>query len=396
MDKKTAETDVLILSVEAGTGHGRAARAVAEALESRGMTARMEDAFAFGPHWVFASVIGAYLQVLERAPALYRFLYHSAARPKAGFLGQHLMTAYLETFIGEGLAELIRQSRPKAILCTHPFPMGVLCRFQEKEWLRQPLAGVVTDFCIHPFWAFPGVRRYYVAGEALVDELAAYGLERARGRVTGIPIDRSFQAAARLSRQEAEAQMGLSPARRRLLVMGGGLGLGPVEAWVRGLAQASMKDLQIVVVAGRNRDLQARLQAIAASPERLVVFGFTDQVPLLMACSDLFITKPGGLSSSEALAMALPQLLFPPLPGHEEVNHRFLIEHQSAWEVRTGELAAHVEAILADEKELEARRQAARRLGNVFAADAVAADVAALIDESWPEREPPPAERDKG
>ncbi|WP_187147772.1 MGDG synthase family glycosyltransferase [Heliomicrobium modesticaldum] len=378
-DASREQTDVLILSVEAGTGHGRAAQAVAKALACRGMTARIEDAFAFGPHWVFASVIGTYLRVLQLAPSLYRFLYYSAARPKAGFLGQQLMTAYLEAFIGEGMADLIRRSQPKAILCTHPFPMGVLCRFQEKGWLKQPLAGVVTDFCIHPFWAFPGVHRYYVAGEALLDELASYGLDRERGQVTGIPIDQSFQQAARLSRSEAEAQLGLSPSRRRLLVMGGGLGLGPVEDWVRGLLKASLADMQIVVIAGRNEDLERRLRTIIAPPERLVVLGFTDRVPALMACSDLFITKPGGLSSSEALAMGLPQILFPPLPGHEEVNQRFLIRHHSAWEVKEEELIAQVEAILADERELEKRREAARRLGNVFAADAVAADVAKLI-----------------
>ncbi|MTV47839.1 glycosyltransferase [Heliobacillus mobilis] len=381
MSSQREKCDVLILSVEAGTGHAQAARALADALAERGLISRIEDTFAYGPSWVFDTVIGVYLRLLEQAPSVYSYLYGLAEGPSAGRLGQRMLTVYLKTFLGRGLRDLIRQREPRCIVCTHPFPVGVLKDFREEGWLRASIAGVVTDFSIHPFWAFQGVDRYYVAAMPLVDQLKAYGIDPKMVQVTGIPIKEDFLQAAPMSRDEAEKALNIPASPKRILVMGGGLGLGPVAEWVSGLNRAPLEDLQIVVVAGKNEELEQRLRQVQEPPERLVVLGYTRQVALLMACSDLFITKPGGLSASEAMAMALPQILLPPLPGQEEVNLRFLVDHQVAWPADAGDkFIEQVSILLQDEQRLSACRESARRLGNLSAARKVADDIEKIIN----------------
>lgn len=374
--------DVLVISVEAGAGHGRAAQALASALLSRGIKAKVEDAFAYGPSWTFTTVIGAYLKMLRWAPGFYRFLYQTAEKPAAGSLGKNLLTAYLKALLGPGLRKLISQTKPNVIVCTHPFPLGILCSFQDEGWLGSKLAGVVTDFTVHPFWAFSGCNRYYLAVPELINELIASGEEPGKGLVTGIPIDGAFTAASKMSRQQAEKELGLAPSNNRILIMGGSLGLGPLEAIVKGLVSLPIEALQLVVVAGKNQAVEESLKGLNVPHDRLVIFGFTQEVPKLMACSDLLCTKPGGLSSSEALAMGLPQLLFPPLPGHEEQNYRYLVNQGVASSGDNLEsLVKKAVTMLTDPDEKLAYRQAARRIGNVNAAELVAEDIQRLLIE---------------
>ncbi|MDD2421097.1 MAG: glycosyltransferase [Heliobacteriaceae bacterium] len=372
--------DVLILSVNAGAGHERAAQAVAAALSRRGSTVKVADAFGCGPRWVFSTVIGSYLQMLLWVPGFYRFLYRTAEKPVAASLGKSLLTAYLYAFLGPGLRRLLRETAPKVIVCTHPFPLGVLCTLQRESWFRAKLAGVVTDFTVHPFWAFPGCSRYYLAAVPLLDELTALGEARGKGLVTAIPINAAFARAKQLTREEAEKRLGLNPVPNRVLLMGGSLGLGPVAGLVKRLLAGATMPLQLVVVAGKNRLLAERLQALAVSPDQLVVYGFTQAVPELMACADVFVSKPGGLSASEALALGLPQILFPPLPGHEEVNHRFLIKQQVAVTIdNLANVVDIVQGVLADPIRRAGLRRATEGLGNVNAAEEVAGDLVTLV-----------------
>ncbi|MCW2277901.1 MGDG synthase family glycosyltransferase [Heliophilum fasciatum] len=373
-------TDVLLLSVEAGAGHGEAAKAVAASLQRRGLTVQIDDMFAFGPPWVFATVIGSYLQMLRWLPSLYRWGYRRAKEPSSGAMSKKLMAAYLDQLLGTALRQRIHQLQPRAILCTHPFPMGLLSRYRREGWLQGRLAGIVTDFTVHPFWVYPECDCYYVAAPALLPEAERLGVRPDKVAVTGIPINDRFSEAQQRLRWEHEQALHLPTAEHRLLLMGGSLGLGPLEAAVSQLLKLSLPQLQIIAVAGKDQQLEKRLRAMKGESPSLFVYGYTREIPALMACADLIVTKPGGLSSSEAMAMGVPQLLLPPLPGHEEDNRDFLISHHTAIAVPIEELAEQITALLVEPTVMASMRKACLNLGRPDAAAIVAGDLAEMLD----------------
>jgi len=133
-----------------------------------------------------------------------------------------------------------------------------------------------------------------------------------------------------LERQRCAALFGLDPQRKTILMMSGGAGIGGLDKTVQRLLTLP-GDFQLVALAGKNAAMLASLQELAAAhPGRLFPFGFTSQVEQLMACADLAITKPGGLTTSECLAMGVPMIIHSPIPGQEERNADYLLEQGAA------------------------------------------------------------------
>jgi len=166
---------------------------------------------------------------------------------------------------------------------------------------------------------------YFAANEEVAFRMRAHGIAADAIHVTGIPIMPAFGQV--LSRSECARELGLDPQRKILLLMGGGAGLGSLDAIAERLL-ALGGDFQLAVLAGKNAGTLHRLRRLAAQyPGRLLAQGFTDRVERLMACADLVITKPGGLTVSECLAMGLPMIVNDPIPGQEERNADFLLEH---------------------------------------------------------------------
>jgi processive 1,2-diacylglycerol beta-glucosyltransferase len=162
-------------------------------------------------------------------------------------------------------------------------------------------------------------------------------------------------------------------------LMGGGLGIGPIEELTRRLMSLD-RPPQVVAVAGRNRKLHDRLARVG---KNVIPFGYVDTIPLLMAASDLCLTKPGGLTIAEAAAMGLPTLLFDPLPGHEEANIETLVREGSAFRI------AKLDRAPALVNELRIRpnllKQMGRKMGR-FGRPRAAADVADLLEALWKRR----------
>ncbi|QGG48213.1 MGDG synthase family glycosyltransferase [Heliorestis convoluta] len=378
-------SDVLILSVEAGAGHIRAAQALHSALKKRGIRSHIEDIFTCGPSWVFRFTIGSYMHMLHYTPGLYRKLYDTSATLKVGSLSKSFFNQSLWKYLGPGLKALLQEHKPRVVICTHPFPLGLLSVLKKEESLDLKTAGVVTDFSFHPFWIYSDCDRYYVAAEDLIDEIEKLGDKREKAVVTGIPIDPSFLTVTDMKREAAEEVAALSSASHRILIMGGSLGLGALDVWVNSLLlQMQNSDIdtwQIVVVAGKNKSLEERLSAIE-SPH-LKVYGFTDKIAYLMASSDLLITKPGGLSSSEAIALELPQLLLSPLPGHEERNYQFLLKKDVARGASTvEELTKLTIQLIKDHKERSLLQEGAKKLKKAQAAYHVAEDIDKILSQT--------------
>jgi processive 1,2-diacylglycerol beta-glucosyltransferase len=229
------------------------------------------------------------------------------------------------------------------------------------------------------------VDRYYVAMDEAAEYLAHIGVPRDKLRVTGIPVDPLF--AKPLDRAEARRALGLDASALSILISAGGYGIGPVEQLVNDLL-ALQRPWQIVAIAGKAEKVRKRLEEISQQAgkltsglPRLAPVGFTTDMDKYMAAADLLVGKAGGLTTSEALARALPMALIEPIPGQEERNADHLLEAGAA--IRCNNLPAagwKIARLLDDSARLARMREAARAMGKPGAAAAIAEDALRLVD----------------
>jgi len=367
---------ILILSVSAGAGHKRAAEALKSAFiaVSPGSEVTILDTFRYTTPFLEKIILGTYMEMLKRTPQLYGYLYSQSekGRSLSGFAKEEF-NRLLSRFSAARLLEYIREQRPDAVICTHPFPLGVISTVKKSGELSCFSVGAITDLTIHPYWVFPETELYFVGAEKLAGDLAGFGIPPERIHATGIPIDPSFRSKG--DRNSVLEGYGLEGRLPTILVMGGGLGMGPLAESVRALGNLA-NSCQIIVVAGKNTQLKDNVDAIAPGLKNPVrTLGFINNVHQLMASSDLMVSKAGGLSCSEALACGLPLFLVEPLPGQEERNSSFLTAEGAAVGVSgVKDLAEKISACLAQPHRLKKMAAESARLGRPDAA-LVAADI---------------------
>ena len=213
----------------------------------------------------------------------------------------------------------------------------------------------MTDFDVHALWIHPHISGYFAAHDEVAWRMAERGIPAERIRVTGIPIMPVF--GEQYDRAACAAEFGLDPAKTTLLMMSGGAGVGGIETLAERLLELE-GDFQLVALAGRNEKLLAELQELALRyPGRLFPMGFTRVIERIMAASDLAITKPGGLTTSECLAVGLPMVVVSPIPGQEERNADFLLENGAAMKAcDAGALAWRVDRLLREPERMAAMR----------------------------------------
>lgn len=359
---------ILILTASIGAGHTRAAEAIRAALKAQpGAAEQRIDVVDFMSrevsiiHYLMKRI---YLTMLRFVPNLYDVFFHIAGK-KAG--GGAVRAAFAWVMV-RTMGRIIRTYQPDLVVATHPFPEGAAALWREQHGGSFALAALLTDYALHAIWFVRSVDAYFVATETMADEMAACGFDRKCIHATGIPIT---LMASRLARREAQVQAGLSGDRPTVLLMGGGLGLGDMDATLAALEQVQLR-LSVLVVAGHNAALEERARAGAAhSHHAISVRGYTHDVPILMRAADLLITKPGALTISEAFAAGLPLLLHDPIPGPETENAVYATRCGAAVWLHPGErMAPAVEDILTHR--LPAMRRAARDCAREEAAQRVA------------------------
>lgn len=325
---------LLLLSVSAGHGHVRAADALAAAAQQHwpGCAATHVDAMDHVNAGFRKLYTDGYLRLIHHAPELWSYLHGKSDATPHSAASQRVRRA-VERLSASALLREVRRQAPQAIVCTHFLPAELLMRERHRGRLQCPLWLQVTDFDLHNMWLVPGMAGYFAATDEVAHRLRARGMPPERVHVSGIPLMPAFAApeSPALDRSACVAALGLDPARRVLLMVSGGAGVGDLPSLVR-RTLALEGDFQLVAVAGRNAAAHAALQALQAQhPERLRAIGFTGDMAQLMAAADLVVTKPGGLTVSECLAMGRPMLLTAPIPGQEEHNAAYLMEAGAAW-----------------------------------------------------------------
>lgn len=329
------------------------------------------DTFRYASPFLEKVVIGTYMEILKMTPIIYGYLYRQAERgqPLSG-RGKTEFNRILNILAAPRLVEYIKNFEPETIVCTHPFPLGIVSYMKKKGTFRGPIFATITDFTTHSFWIFPEVDYYLVGSETLVTQCKEFGVKPGSLHVTGIPIDMAFNVS--YNKCKLREQLGLDPDLATILLMGGGLGMGSMSSALKTLG-SDQGHCQLIVVAGTNNDLREKLVRIANGLACGVkIFGFVDNIHQLMGASDLMVGKAGGLTCAEAMAMGLPIFIVDPLPGQEERNTEFMAAIGAGVRVEERDLVRVVQAYLAEPNKLGKMALAAAKLGKPNAAlDAV-------------------------
>jgi len=362
---------IAVFSVSAGSGHVRAAQAL-QAAAARwypDVEVVHVDLMELVPKLFRTVYTDTYLRMVEQHPALWGYLYDRTDRDTSGSSLSRLRST-IETLNTRKLKYALNDIAPDHVICTHFLPAQLLSRRISKGKLHHSVWVQVTDFDVHALWIHAGMSGYFAAHDELAWRMSERGIPADQVHVTGIPIMPAFSG--RLSRSECSRELGLDPDRKTLLMMSGGAGLGDSVKLAERLLNTS-GDFQIVALAGRNEKQLKKLRSLESRyPGRLTPVGFTNTIERVMAASDLAITKPGGLTSSECLAIGLPMIIVSPIPGQEDRNADYLLESGAAMKAcDANALVWRVNMLLNDPLRLDMMRAKALLLGRPDAARAV-------------------------
>ncbi|WP_419881990.1 MGDG synthase family glycosyltransferase [Peribacillus sp. B-H-3] len=323
---------VLILTGNYGDGHIQVAQALHDAIQIRYPSLEpvifdfMKCIHPYSNQ--FSRFI--YLQGVKKFPQLYGYIYQKTRR--ASKLS-NAMKAILSTGVGRTL-KLIEQVQPTVVVSTFPLAAAVMSKLKTYGLIDIPTVTTITDHTDHSCWIYPFTDQYLVGSSNVRDSLNSLGVDETRIAETGIPIRQQFSHS--LNREGIFRKYGLDPHIPTLLMMGGGCGMiGEGNATIQGID--SLKDpIQLIIVCGNNEKLRMELKdSLKDSKHRIHLTGYITYVHELMAISDLMITKAGGVTTFEAIAMELPMLLYKPIPGQEQDNAKFLVRSGVAVQAET-------------------------------------------------------------
>lgn len=317
-----AHKRVLLLSEAFGTGHTMAAIAIKEGaklLKPDWEFRVIEPGANLSPH-LSQWITRFYLKTLQYSPKLWGALYrrgqNQPLRPSYEFL--------LHRILYNQIKQILQSYRPDLIICTHPFPSAVISRLK-RSGLKTPLYTVITDYGMHGAWISSGVDQYFVPSLQVQEQMIRLGVSPERIMVSGIPTHPKFWV--KKEKNAVRAKLGLAD-QPTLLCMGGGMGLGLSEALLH-MVEHFHHRLQILFVTGKNGALYQALQdRIEFQHPNIHLYPFVDFIDELMDAADLLITKPGGITCSEAISKGIPMILLEPIPGQEEDNMRYMLDHQ--------------------------------------------------------------------
>jgi processive 1,2-diacylglycerol beta-glucosyltransferase len=312
---------ILILSVTAGEGHNSTAKALHEAFEERGHTSDVLDTYKYVSDFLGAVMAKGYLAATKNAKQAFSGFYKLAEKRKSNSDAYSAMR-FVNTVVTKKVHAKIEEYNPDVIFITHTFLGVVLDQLKQKGLCNAPVLGIVTDFTVHPYWEEALYIDYIItANEFLTKAAIKKGFEASQVLPLGIPVRKKFANVG--DKAAARRALGITEDKPCALVMGGSMGYGHMSKTIAKLEKADC-DFTILAVCGRNAKAKENVEK-APHKKDLRVFGFVENIDALMDAADFIITKPGGLTSSEALAKRLPMILCDPIPGHEVRNEEFLV-----------------------------------------------------------------------
>lgn len=329
---------ILLVHASAGAGHLKAAEAIADGLKAHSAhDVILIDALDYSNPLFESSYRKGYFFMISRLPFLWGLVFGlldiSALQPLIRFFRR----IYNAVNTGK-LHRFMIEEKFDVIISTHFMSTEVVCALKRKGAIQSKLITVVTDYEAHHIWLSRGVDVFAVASDWTKKQMMGCGIAENKIVVTGIPTNEKFSAPKDIP--ALKARLGVRPDTFTVLMATGSFGIGPIEAIIE-----VCSGLQVLVVCGHNKDLYAKLSQ--QKTEGVIAFGLVDNMHELMAVSDVMVTKPGGLSVSEALVSKLPMIFFSAIPGQETNNVKVL--HSSG----IGFMSSNIDEIVVELKRLE-------------------------------------------
>jgi processive 1,2-diacylglycerol beta-glucosyltransferase len=347
---------VLILTAKYGNGHVQVAKTLENQCNKLDFPKVIVCNLYSESFPVFSEITQfLYLKSFSFGKQFYRLFYYGVDK----IYNKRMMNLYFK--MGhKRLHEIVTTEQPDIIINT--FPMIVVPEYRKKTGTVIPTFNVLTDFCLHRIWVHEDIDKYYVATNHVKEKLIQVGIHPSTVKVTGIPIRSQFEE-ERMS-SEIYTKYNLDPNKKTLLIMAGAHG---VLKNVKELCQSFIsksENTQIVVICGNNTILKESLEPLATNfPKQFKVLGYVERIDELYRIASCMITKPGGITLTEATAIGVPVILYKPVPGQEKENAHFFEDNHAALIVnQVADITDEVHKLLNDEKRLEQMKKNIRGL----------------------------------
>jgi processive 1,2-diacylglycerol beta-glucosyltransferase len=372
---------VLVTSVKAGAGHVKAAEALKEAFSIRhpDFTVNNVDLLDYSSYLARRLYGKTYIDMVKKLPEVYGYLYKNYK----GVEGLAMPRLIFDRLNAAPYLDLLADFEPDAVIATHFIAAALAADYRDRAKKKFPVFVTVTDYEIHPLWVIrtAEIQKYSVAHQEMKNHLKLLGVPEERVLVSGIPISPVF--AEDKDREELRIKHSVPRGRPVVLLMAGSFGTTPVPRIVDYLRFVDA-DFQMIIVCGNNRQLYKTMKSKQQAEQRIVsVHGFVDYVDELMRVSDILVSKPGGITSSESLAIGLPMLMVDPIPGQEEANVDYLLEKGAGLKARNTEsLIFKLGEVLAHPERLLDMKEKISRIAKPQAAFTIADEVAKLLTDT--------------
>lgn len=320
----------LILSCNTGGGHNSAAKAIAEEFHARGDEAYVLDYLCLASKKVSRLVGDGYVQIVKKTPLLFGLVY------KLGMLISRITRKspvyYINGRMAKYLNDYLKANPVDVLVMPHLYPSETVT-YMKRKGMKLPLTvAVMTDYTCIPFWEETDCDHYILAHEALRKSCVKRGIPNEKIQTFGIPVAKKCRVES--SKEDARKELGLSLNQKYFLTAGGSMGAGDFIELIQKLVSNTSSE-QILAICGNNRKAEKKLRKKFKEEPRVIVLGYTEQMPLYLRACDVVFTKPGGLTSTEAAVIGVPMVHTAPIPGCETINRRFFMRAGMSWSAIT-------------------------------------------------------------
>ena len=312
--------NVLILSANTGQGHNSCARALKDVFDEHGDQCGICDALAFVSSVMSRFVTRMHLEMYRKAPGAFSWGY-GVSEKHSGIYGKK---SPLYLFFRKGakhLEEYIEKGNYDVVIACHVFAAVMLTAAEKIRRKNIRTAFTATDYTCSPSVDQSALDCYFIPDKSLMNEFISKGIPENRLYPTGLPVRKEFFSS--INKAEAKMELGICPDHKHLIIMCGSMGCGPMEKLAIKLSSLLTADQEASIICGSNNKLKAKLEKKLVKDSRFHIYGYVDNMHLFMDSADLYLTKPGGISVTEAAAKRLPMVFVNTVSGCEEYNCSF-------------------------------------------------------------------------
>lgn len=369
---------VLVLSCGTGEGHNSAAYAIMEALARHGIECTLTDPLKFRSDRTARLVASAYNSIIRKTPKVFGVIYRAGSIYSASKLPSPVYQA--NSLYAERLRAYLTDNNFDAVITTHLFAMEALTAIRKKHGPCVPCFGVMTDYTCIPFVHETLLDGYSIPHKDLSSSIEKLGIPSEKLYSTGIPVGSRF--ADRLTRSEARDRLCLPKSIPMILIMTGGVGCGKISELCGKFMKHTDEDFLLCVLTGRNNELKSKLDDEFGSTGKVLTVPFTKDVNLYMNAADVLVSKPGGLSSTEAAVANVPLVHLLAFSGCETKNAEFFAAHGMSYHVADIDLAVEASWSLIHDS-TSAKKMRANQRANVHdhSADEIVEKVVGLCSQ---------------